>query len=97
MAKALKLSEQQWTAVHSRLSKDYHSSVILIREKMKVVLGFTVRRHREWIKDKGTGGAYDGYGHYENSIRLDFYDEPKRVFFLLKYGEILQGSIEHEY
>lgn len=60
---------------------------MLIREKMKVVLGFVVRKHREWIPEKG----YDGYGNWEETIKLDFYDESKRTMFLLKYSEFLKN------
>jgi len=93
MSKALKLSESTWNNIYHRLVKDYPPSVILIREKMKVVLGFTTRRHREWILYPG----YDGQGEYKETICLDFYDESKRVFFLLKYGDLFQGSVEHEH
>ena len=60
---------------------------MLIREKMKVVLGFTVRRHTEWILEPGADRR-----HPEHSIRLDFYNEPKRTMFLLKYSEYLDKS-----
>ncbi len=92
MSKPIILSEAQWAPLHYQLSKDYHSSVILIREKMKSVLGFTVRRHREWVREEGPGGDYNGYGHYENTIRLDFYNEPKRTMFLLKYSHFLDKN-----
>jgi hypothetical protein len=85
MSKPIVLSLDKWTKLHTRLANDNHPSVMLIREKMKVVLGFTVREHNEWvIKPDG------GYG--EHSIRLDFYNEPKRTMFLLKYGEYLDQS-----
>lgn len=53
-----------------------------MREKMKQVLGFTVRRHREYQELVGS----------LNYIHLDFYNEPKKTMFLLKYGEYLDVS-----
>ena len=90
MSKPIILTPQDWEKLKQQLFRDYHSSVVLIREKMKVVLGFTARNHREWISDPG----YDGYGKYENTVRLDFYDEPKRLMFLLKYTEYLSHEKE---
>ena len=79
---------EQWQKLREQLIKDNRPSVMLIRTKMREVLGFTDRSHREWVPTDG----YDGYGHYKNIVCLDFYDEPKRVFFLLKYGEFLQNE-----
>ena len=85
MSKPIILSEPAWAKLHRRLAQDNHSSVMLIREKMKTVLGFTVRTHQEWILPPGGKRRY-----LENSIRLDFYNEPKRTMFLLKYSEYLE-------
>ncbi len=82
--KPIILTEAKWGLLHRQLAKDHPSSVILIREKMKVVLGFTVRWHEEWILDIGTSRR-----NFEKKICLDFYNEPKRTMFLLKYGEFL--------
>jgi len=90
MTKPIVLSEAQWWPLHRQISLDYPASVILIQDKMKKVLGCTVRRHKEWVPDRG----YDGYGNYEETIRLDFYDEPKRLMFLLKYTEYLPYAKE---
>jgi hypothetical protein len=54
---------------------------------MKVVLGFTVRQHTEWILDPGAERRRP-----ESSVRLDFYNEPKRTMFMLKYSEYLDKS-----
>lgn len=83
MSKPIVLSLDKWAKLHTRLANDNHPSVMLIREKMKVVLGFTVRRHREWADDSNFGK------HQIEFICLDFYNEPKRTMFLLKYGEYL--------
>ena len=90
MSKPIVLTEAQWWPLHQQISRDYPASVLLIQARTRAVLGFTVRRHREWVKDPG----YDGYGHYAETIRLDFYDEPKRLMFLLKYTEFLEKTYE---
>jgi len=82
MSRPLILSESQWAEIYSILAKENHPSVILIRTKMKAVLGFTVRTHRVWRHD--VGGSYP-----VDQIHLDFYNEPKRTMFLLKYSDIL--------
>lgn len=85
LSKPLILNEKQWAKLHTRLSQDNHSSVMLIRTKMRSVLGFTVRRHREWQQDMG--GSYP-----IDLIHLDFYNEPKRTMFMLKYSEYLDKT-----
>ena len=78
------LSEDKWLKLLRQLQNDNHSSVILIREKMKVVLGFTARRHKEWILNK-----LNNRRETVEYICLDFYNESKRTMFLLKYGDFL--------
>lgn len=90
MSKPIVLTEAQWWPLHQQISRDYPASVLLIQSRTRAVLGFTVRRHREWVKDPG----YDGYGNYAETIHLDFYDEPKRLMFLLKYTEFLEKTYE---
>ena len=86
LSKPIVLSEKAWAKLHTRLAQDNHNSVMLIREKMKVVLGFTVRRHRTWADDAN-------FGKYSiETICLDFYNEPKRTMFLLKYSDFLDNS-----
>ena len=85
MSKPIILTEKQWAKLYRQLSKDNHSSVILIREKMKVVLGFTVRRHKEWNENLEIKNRFT-----QEKICLDFYDERKRTMFLLKYSEFLK-------
>lgn len=87
MAKSIKLGLKNWSRLNSQLSKDYPSSYVLIREKMKDKLGFTVRRHREWEIDPDLT-----YRNPIDIIYLDFYNEPKRTMFLLKYSEFLDKS-----
>ena len=78
----LKLTVSQWQKIRADLHTEHPKSVFMLRDKMRAVLGFTVREHNEWvIKPDG------GYG--EHSIRLDFYNERKYTMFLLKYSEYI--------
>lgn len=79
MSKSIALTEEQWCKLKNRLTNDYTPSVMLIRSKMRSVLGFTDREHTTWDVRKG----------YSNTIHLDFFNEPKRTMFLLKYGEYI--------
>lgn len=91
MTKPVVLSKAKWYQLRDKLSQDYPRSVIMVRWKMKEVLGFTERVHEEWIdrlvdnKDMGYGTAYR-----VTTMHLDFYDEKKRTMFMLKYSEYLQ-------
>lgn len=79
--KALKLTHSQWDRLKERLAKDYNPSVILIRSKMRNVLGFTPRDHTDWNIEE-----WDR----TRSVHLDFFDEQKRTMFMLKYSEYIQ-------
>jgi hypothetical protein len=79
MAKAVILSTKQWAEIYQLIAKHYPPGVLLIRNRMKKVLGFTSRSHTEWSAD---------WGHIQ-TIHLDFYDEPKRTMFLLRYSDII--------
>jgi len=81
MAKSLKISEDIWINLYNRVAVDYPRSVLMIRERMKEVLGFTMRRHVDYPE-----------GRYRCVIYLDFYNEPKRTMFLLKYGDLLDET-----
>jgi hypothetical protein len=89
MTKAVELSLKQWAEIHNLIAKHYPHSVLLIRNRMKEVLGFTVRRHTEWIKYNGEDHNYLPRHLYREQIHLDFYDEPKRTMFLLRYSDII--------
>lgn len=97
----LKLSVKQWQLIRKDMHNDYPQTVFMIKDKMKRVLGFTVREHREWVEDTVSDdkdgfdlfsvqqdGWYKGKYH-ELSIRLDFYSEHKYTMFLLKYSEFI--------
>lgn len=74
----LVFNEADWALIYNRLAQRYinEPSVLIIREKMKKVLGFTVRRHRVWDQDEHS---------YSNFIVLDFYNPEAKTLFLLTY------------
>ena len=41
----LKLSTSQWRKIRAELHKEHPKTVFMIRDKMKSILGFTVREH----------------------------------------------------
>jgi len=82
--KSLKLTTDQWLVIKKEIDRTHPTSVTMVRWKMKQVLGFTVRKHTQWITKVNKFG---GMGYQEELIYLDFFDESKRTFFLLKYGD----------
>ena len=90
MSKAIILSVTQWQEIVSHIAKTHKQSVLLISKNMKETLGFTVRYHEEWI-DRNLASREMGYGtkYRQETIHLDFYNEPKRTMFLLKYSDII--------
>jgi len=73
-----------WAKLHTQLARDNPPSVILIREKMREVLGFTARNHYYWDPGMVNKNEY---------IILDFFDEKKKTMFLLKYSHILEKNL----
>lgn len=82
MSKPIVLTQKQWDKLSYRLTNDYSPSVMMLSWRMKDTLGFTVRKHTAWTERIG----------YMTDIRLDFYNEPKRTMFLLKYSEYLDKT-----
>jgi hypothetical protein len=80
--KPVVLTVNQWKHIRTELHTEHPKTVFMIRDKMKRVLGFTVREHKAWIS-KPDGG----YSDYQ--IHLDFYSERKRTMFLLKFSEVI--------
>ena len=78
--RTVKLSQDTWLKIYNDIAQNYPHSVLLIRAKMRSVLGFTSRTHREW--DAGVVNLIE-------QIHLDFFDERKYTMFLLKYSEYL--------
>jgi hypothetical protein len=83
----IQLTEAQWAPLHQRLAQDYHDrpSVMLIRSVMRQTLGFTVRRHREWVAN--TEGS--SWRLPRDWICLDFWKPAQETWFRLKYAEFL--------
>jgi hypothetical protein len=81
--KPIKLTPRQWRIIREHIVEEYKStpSVIMFRNKMREVLGFTPREHTEYNPD-----------FVERNIMLDFYSEPMRTMFLLKYSHILNDK-----
>ena len=75
--KSVKFKKDVWYKIREELLQTHPKSAIVISWKMKEVLGFTVRRDSNFI---------DGY------VYLDFYDEKKQSFFLLKNSEYINGN-----
>ena len=87
MSKSIQLTQRQWLRLKEQLQQDYPPSVILMREKMKKVLGFVDRTHHD------NTYRIDGHGnkvpHYTRMIHLDFFSEKKCTWFLMKYGDFI--------
>ena len=102
--KPVVLSVSQWQSIRAELHTEHPKSVFMLKDKMRKVLGFTVREHTEWIPDNVSDdkdgfdlfsvqndGWYKGKRH-EHSIRLDFYNERKYTMFLLKFSEYMKDN-----
>lgn len=76
------LNVEQWKTIRTELQTEHPKTVFMLRDKMKRVLGFTVREHKAWVP-KPDGG----YSDYQ--IHLDFFSENKRTMFLLKFSEVI--------
>lgn len=87
----IQLSEKRWAKLHARLFEEYRDepSVLIIRDKTRRVLGFTVRKHREWLRSQAPTNDDKIWSWPEDTICLDFYDDAKETFFRLKYIEYL--------
>ena len=87
--KAIILTVAQWRHIRKELQEEYPKTVFMIRDKMKRVLGFTVREHKAWIDKPQTIGDDLNSGYSEYQIHLDFFSEGKRTMFLLKFSEVI--------
>jgi len=87
------LTEAKWAVLRARLVEDYQEepSVMLIRGKMRRVLGFTVRHHQERPDVRCLPGEFvtPEYGTRKDWICLDFFDPALETWFRLKYAEYL--------
>ena len=87
--KPIVLTEQTWMKIRYQLIQTHPKSVMLTRWKMREVLGFTDRLHTDWVNGVNKWG---GIGFERREIHLDFFDEVKRTFFLLKYGDYIDSK-----
>jgi hypothetical protein len=87
--KPIVMPEDSWFKLRQHLIQTQPKSVMMMRWKMLEVLGFTDRLHTVWI-DKPN--RYGGMGYQRREVHLDFFNESKRTFFLLKYGDWLGTS-----
>lgn len=80
------LTEKQWGDIHLKLAREYadRPSVLIMRSVMRRELGFTVRRHTEYIEEQAHLDA-PVWVWPKSLICLDFYDDAKKTLFVLKY------------
>jgi hypothetical protein len=81
--KTLVLDLRTWDRIYQQLAAEYPPSYLIIREKMRRELGFTVRRHACWVYEPDHSNSRSGY--YRDEIHLDFYAPGSDTFFVLKY------------
>jgi hypothetical protein len=90
MSKPVILTEANWLKIYNQIAKEYPPSVLLIRNRMQEVLGFTSRTHEEWFKhDVDRRDVSYNTNYCVKRIHLDFFNEPKRTMFLLKYSDYI--------
>jgi len=86
--KAVILKHREWDRIFKQIKSDYaHSpSTYLLRDRMKRDLGFTYREHQDWRQrsEEIPGRDYD-WRDERSQIHIDFYSEPARTMFLLRY------------
>lgn len=85
----VKLTVEQWQAIRKELQTEHPRTVFMLRDKMKRILGFTVREHKAWIDKPATAGDDLNFGYTEFQIHLDFYSQNKRTMFLMKFSEVI--------
>lgn len=87
--KPVVMTEQNWMKIREHLFQTQPKSVMLTRWKMRDVLGFTDRLHTDWVEEPNKWG---GMGYQRRAVHLDFFDEPKRTMFLLKYSDWIKDE-----
>jgi len=80
------LSKDTWEDLEDRLRDEYaHTpSVMLIRSRMREVLGFTPRVHSQWIEFTPANSTVPRIRLIEE-VHLDFFNPAQETFFRLKY------------
>jgi len=82
MEKTLTMNDRQWAKLKAKIVEDYGQATVLISWRLRDTLGFTVREHRDYANESG----------WDNSIRLDFWDDYLNTMFLLKYSDYLAAE-----
>lgn len=82
MAKTLAINDYRWAKLKAKIVEDYGLATVLISWRLRNTLGFTVREHRDYANESG----------WDNSIRLDFWDDQLQTMFLLKYSDYLAAE-----
>ena len=83
MSKSTKLTHIQWLKLYERLKKDNPLSTFMLRDRMRERLGFLNRDYSSYNPSTN---------RYDACVYLDWYSEPKRTMFLLKYSDYLQAD-----
>ena len=79
-------NEDLWEPIKQKILAEYGNH-LMISWVMKRELGFTVRRHQNWITvDKNyLGEDIVPRRHCQNQVHLDFFNESTQSWFQLKY------------
>ena len=89
----IRMTHSTWQDIMLVLTREYldEPSVLLSRSKMRRVLGFTQRYHKQWVE---TGKRENGqaYGFYQEYTVLDFYNESAKSWFLIKFADQLNNG-----
>jgi len=85
------LTSNQWQQIRSELHKEYPKTVFLLRNKMKTVLGFSVREHKAWIENKTYSKDYSEW-EYRMAHPLPNRTDP----FLALDWEPPKGNTEYQ-
>jgi hypothetical protein len=75
----IKLTHHEWKVIRVQIIAEHGQSMVLLRDKMKRELGFTVRDHKLWAKHPN-GDTRVGF-----QICLDFYNDSAETMFRLRY------------
>lgn len=79
MSKPIQLTPEEWVPIMEKIVTEYGKAMVLISWRMRDILGFTVREHKEWIEDGDYGSGY------KTTIFLDFWNDDMQTYFRLKY------------
>ena len=75
-----------WEPIKQKILAEYGPTHV-ISWVMKRELGFTVRRHQNWItiNTNYLGEDIVPRRHYQNQVHLDFFNDATQSWFQLKY------------